>query len=127
MQLHGNAKTTPLSREELVGRVVHEGQSIHQVARDFGVSHTTVRKWISRWRGEGPRGLDRRRSNAAFDYTRTGGQARPQTMSKVYSVASCPPTRILRGGVGLRSRNSVGRSSGRLPALTWKWMCGAGP
>ena len=57
MQLHRNAKTTPKSREQIALRVVRLGQPIRQVARGFGVSDTTVRKWVRRWQEEGPRGL----------------------------------------------------------------------
>lgn len=57
MQIHGNAKTTPRSRYELVHRVEHEGHAIEQVARAFGISRPTVRKWLRRWNEEGPRGL----------------------------------------------------------------------
>lgn len=60
MQLHPNAKTTPRTRRELVRRL-EQGQSIQQVARSYGLSRATVRKWQWRWIAEGPRGLlDRR-------------------------------------------------------------------
>jgi len=62
MHLHGNAKTTPKSRAQLADQVVRLGQPIRQVARGFGVSDTTVRKWVKRWREEGPSGLMDRRS-----------------------------------------------------------------
>jgi transposase InsO family protein len=57
MQLHRNAKTTPRSREEIARRIVKDGLPIQQVARGFGVSRPTVRKWTRRWLEEGPRGL----------------------------------------------------------------------
>lgn len=62
MHLHGNAKTTPGTREEIARRVFGEGRPIRQVAQGFGISHTTVRKWAARWRTEGPLGLTDRSS-----------------------------------------------------------------
>lgn len=62
MQLHANATTTPLTRQE-IGLRVESGEPIQQVARDFGVSRTTARKWSRRWIEEGPRGLLDRRSS----------------------------------------------------------------
>lgn len=57
MQIHRNAKTTPNSRSEIIRRVTREGQPIRRVARAFGISRPTARKWLRRWREEGPRGL----------------------------------------------------------------------
>jgi transposase InsO family protein len=56
MRVHANARTTPVGRRELVRRV-DAGQPIRQVARDLGLSRTTVRKWRRRWVEQGPRGL----------------------------------------------------------------------
>ena len=61
MQLHPNAKTTPITRREIARRIRAE-IPIQQVARDYGLSRVTVRKWFRRWREEGPRGLLDRRS-----------------------------------------------------------------
>ncbi len=57
MDIHDNAHLTPRSRAELVRRVLEEGQSRRQVAAAFGVCSKTVRKWIERYRSEGPEGL----------------------------------------------------------------------
>ena len=63
MQIHGNAKTTPKSRLEIVRRAVVDGEPIAHVARSFGISETTVRKWAARFEAEGASGL-RDRSSA---------------------------------------------------------------
>ena len=57
MDIHQNARLTPRSREVVVQRVVVEGLGIRSVARAFGVSETTVRKWVSRFQTEGAEGL----------------------------------------------------------------------
>lgn len=62
MQLHRNAKTTPRSRAEIVRRVTRLKQPLRRIGQDFGVSHTTVRKWVVRWRKEGRPGLVDRRA-----------------------------------------------------------------
>lgn len=57
MDIHHNARTTPRSRADLVRRVQQDGEPITQVGRAFGVSATTVRKWVARARVEGAVGL----------------------------------------------------------------------
>jgi len=59
---HKNARTTPLGRAEMVRRIVEEGRPIADVAEGFGVSERTVRKWLARWRAEGPTGVENRSS-----------------------------------------------------------------
>ena len=56
MRLHANAVTCPNSRKLLVGRVL-AGAATRDVARDFGLSEKTVRKWVRRFRDEGEAGL----------------------------------------------------------------------
>src|SRR5262245_42731829 len=57
MDIHKNARLTPHSRAELVQRVVEQGQTLKAVATAFGVCVETVRKWVERFRSEGPNGL----------------------------------------------------------------------
>ncbi len=45
MDIHKNARTTPLSRAELVRRVLSEGQAPESVATVFGACERTVHKW----------------------------------------------------------------------------------
>ena len=58
MKLHRNAKTTPVSRLELVRRVTHHGWSYAAVAAGYGVSVRTVAKWVRRFRELGVGGLE---------------------------------------------------------------------
>ena len=56
MDVHQNARLTPYCRARLV-ELVMRGQSIAAAAAHWGVSEPTVRKWVRRWRLEGPAGL----------------------------------------------------------------------
>ena len=62
MNIHKNARLTPLSRAEVVRRVVVEGQSRKTVASAFGVEVKTVSKWVLRFAAEGLEGLRDRSS-----------------------------------------------------------------
>ena len=57
MDIHKNARLTPLSRATLVARVLGRGQPVRAVAADFGVSERRVGKWLARYRAEGSAGL----------------------------------------------------------------------
>jgi transposase-like protein len=59
---HQNARTTRLGRAEMIRRILEDGQPIREVARGFGISERTARKWLARFKAEGPRGLDNRSS-----------------------------------------------------------------
>jgi len=61
MHVHPNARTTYRTRHDLVRRL-GQGVPVLEVARAFGVSATTVRKWRRRFQEEGPSGLQDRRS-----------------------------------------------------------------
>jgi transposase InsO family protein len=62
MDIHKNARLTPHSREELVRRVLVEGQTPKAVATAFGICSKTVDKWVERFRNEGEIGLQDRSS-----------------------------------------------------------------
>jgi transposase InsO family protein len=62
MNLHRNARTTPVSRADMVRRVQSQGQSPKAVATAFGVDIKTVNKWVARFVAEGPAGLEDRSS-----------------------------------------------------------------
>lgn len=56
MKLHANARTCPKSRQLLVDRV-GAGWSVMEAAEAAGITDRTVRRWLARWRAEGPAGL----------------------------------------------------------------------
>ncbi len=57
MKLHANAGLSLKGRELLVDRVEAAGWSVTEAARAAGVADRTARKWLGRWRAEGPAGL----------------------------------------------------------------------
>lgn len=61
MNIHQNAKLTPLGRERMV-RMMASGQTPQAVARAAGVCPRTARKWLSRYKTEGAAGLADRSS-----------------------------------------------------------------
>jgi transposase InsO family protein len=61
MNMHKNARLTPLGRERVV-RQVASGQTPQAAARAAGVCPRTVRKWVDRYRQEGSAGLQDRSS-----------------------------------------------------------------
>jgi transposase InsO family protein len=56
MKLHANARTCPNSRRLLVERV-EAGWSVMEAAEAAGITDRTARRWLARWRAEGPAGL----------------------------------------------------------------------
>lgn len=62
MNLHGNAKTTPYTRELMVRRVLEQAEPAKETAGNFGVSVRTVYKWVRRFREAGLEGLQDRSS-----------------------------------------------------------------
>ena len=61
MNMHKNARLTPLGRERIVRRV-ESGQTPEAVSETAGVCPRTVRKWVERYRREGLAGLQDRSS-----------------------------------------------------------------
>jgi transposase InsO family protein len=57
MKIHGNARSCPHSRRELVLRIEQEGWSLREAAAAASLSERTARKWLARWREEGEAGL----------------------------------------------------------------------
>jgi transposase InsO family protein len=57
MKLHANARLSLKGRELLVERIEFAGWSLMEAAQAAGISERTARKWLSRWRAEGPAGL----------------------------------------------------------------------
>ncbi len=59
---HQNARTTFYSRVLIVERVLKQGQSVREVARQLGISRRTVYKWLARYRQGGEAALHDRSS-----------------------------------------------------------------
>ena len=74
MKLHANARLSLKGRELLVERIVVAGWSLTDAAMAAGVSERTARKWLARYRNEGPTGLLDRSSAPALVANRTDEQ-----------------------------------------------------
>ena len=61
MNIHKNARLTPLGRERMVVAIL-SGQTPEAAARAAGVCPRTARKWLARFEAEGPAGLADRSS-----------------------------------------------------------------
>jgi len=57
MNIHHNARLTPLGRERMVRAIVEGGQTPQAAARAAGVCPRTARKWVDRFKAEGLAGL----------------------------------------------------------------------
>jgi transposase InsO family protein len=73
MNVHSLARTTAVSRADLVQRVLRQGWSIAQTAAAFGVSTRTAHKWLARYRAEGMAGLRDRPSRPHRSPARISG------------------------------------------------------
>ena len=82
MNIHKNARLTPIGREHLV-RQVESGQTPEVAARAAGVCPRTVRKWLARFRAEGLAGLQDRSS-------------RPHRLHRPTAVATVKQIEVLR-------------------------------
>jgi transposase InsO family protein len=78
MRLHANARLGPRGREVMVERVL-AGWSTREAAESAGVSAQTCRKWVARYRHEGPTGLQDRPSVAH----RIPARTRPERVAAI--------------------------------------------
>lgn len=71
MNIHKNARLTPLRREEMALAVISGQLSKAQAARVYGVSAKIVIRWTARYRTEGPSGMQDRSSRPKLIPTQT--------------------------------------------------------
>jgi transposase InsO family protein len=57
MKLHANARLSVKGRELLIDRIERGSWTVREAARAAGLSERTARKWLARYRAEGPVGL----------------------------------------------------------------------
>jgi transposase InsO family protein len=62
MNIHKNARLTPLRREEMAQAVIEGGVSKAHAARTYGVSAKIVARWVERYKAEGSKGMADRSS-----------------------------------------------------------------
>lgn len=131
MNIHKNAKLTPVSRAQLVERVLKEGEKVSLVAEGMGVSPQTVYKWVKRFLREGVEGLRDRSSRPQ----RIPRQTPQRVVRRIISLRCrrWPSTRIARqlgmaistvGAVLRRVRlNRLSRLERRRPAVRYEMKC----
>ncbi|PWI50855.1 IS481 family transposase [Rhizobium phaseoli] len=85
MDIHMNARLTPLSRAVIAHRVLMEGQRPMAVAAAFGVCVKTVYKCVRRYRREGEAGLNDRssRPHRLYHPTSQATAARIETLRRL--------------------------------------------
>lgn len=99
MNMHENARTTPISRALLIQRVEEEGWSPRRAAEAAGISPRTAYKWLRRFREQGHAGLRDRSSRA---------HRRPHALPDewcdlvVYLRQFRQPARVIAQELGLR-------------------------
>ena len=57
MNIHNNARLTPIRREEMARRVVGGHLTQAQAARSYGVSAKVVARWVLRFKADGCEGM----------------------------------------------------------------------
>ena len=62
MNIHHNARLTPLGRAAMISRIETDGWSVAKAAEAFGISRRTAGKWLRRHRRGGERRLHDRSS-----------------------------------------------------------------
>ena len=80
MNIHKNARLTPLRREEMALAVIEDGVSQARAALQFAVTAKIVKRWVERYKAEGRAGMGARSS-------------RPQVQSKCDRSGSGRPDR----------------------------------
>ncbi len=71
MNIHSNARLTPVRREEMARSVLSGSLSKARAAREFGVSAKIVRRWTARFRTEGREAMQDRSSRPKLIPTQT--------------------------------------------------------
>jgi transposase InsO family protein len=75
MDIHKNARLTPLLREELAQKVLCQARTLNSAAAEFKVSPRTAAKWVRRYQQEGRPGLPDRSSRPHRSPRRCSSQA----------------------------------------------------
>ena len=72
MDIHQNARLTPILREELAKKVLSLGLTLNSAAAEFKVSPKTAAKWVRRYQQHGPAGMRDRSSRPLRSPRRCG-------------------------------------------------------
>jgi transposase-like protein len=98
MNIPSLARMTPLSRAQLVNRIVREHWTVIEAAEAAGVSQRTAYKWLARHRSEGQAGLLGLHPASVFrapKLRRRSGSSRWSTphLGRPSTIRSCPQER----------------------------------
>ena len=100
MDVHKNARLTPLGRERMV-KMVPSGQTPQAVGEAVGVCPRTVRKWVGRYNSEGVAGLQDRSSRPRRLY-------RPTPQAVIERIESLRRQRLTGKAIAGRCRRLAG-------------------
>src|SRR4051794_518190 len=79
---NANARLSPIGRRLLVDRIERDGWTVRDAAESAGISERTARKWLARFRAQGPEGL-RDRSSAPH---RVANRTDEQTVATICAL-----------------------------------------
>jgi transposase InsO family protein len=82
MRCHANARLCPIGRRLLVDRIERDGWTVRAAAESAGISERSARKWLARFRSEGPGGLIDRSSAPKTVANRTD----PRTVAAICAL-----------------------------------------
>ena len=117
MNIHKNARLTPLGRERIVVQVL-SGQTPQAVALAAGICPRTVRKWVARFKAAGVEGLKDRSSRPRRLY-------RPTPQARVERIEALRRQRWtgkqIAVEVGSRRRQSAASSNASASIGSLRW------
>ena len=132
MNIHRSARTTFASRVLLIERVQKQGWSIEEAAAAFGISDTTVRKWLARFDALGLAGLRDRTSKPHRQPLKTAPSWEKQilelravrmTAQRIANSLSLPKSTVAR----VLARHGQSRPPPLHPPPPWCATSGSGP
>jgi transposase len=92
MDIHKNARLTPLLREELAQKVICDVMTLSTAAAAFNVSARTAAKWVRRFRQEGRAGLLDRSSRPHYSPRRLSPEwSDDECKTLMFSILHRPP------------------------------------
>ncbi len=90
MNIHKNARLTPLCREQMCRAVLYGGMSYQQAAHEYKVSTRTVAKWVKRYREQDYTGHLYDRSSRPYNSPRRITSSLERAIEYAKNLASIP-------------------------------------
>jgi transposase InsO family protein len=114
---HANARLTPRGRLLLVTRVL-AGRPVAHVAKELGVSRQCAHRWLTRYRAEGPTGLQDRSSRPRSCPTRTAHDLEAAVLLARRRLRCGPAGIAAATGVPARTVSRI-LTRHQVPPLAW--------